>query len=127
MADEEDILEKCDSENIVQMLMDTARSMDVYGRKTQEEAEGIEESCHKQGTKGEEHMLLLLTSADGMKRLAELYWSAAKRYKSAAIKLADGATYDNVLPELNSYNVSLNDQIKSEQEGFKRILSILRN
>ena len=116
-----------DEENIVQMLLDTARNMDVYGKKTQKIAEGIVKSCHKQGTKGEEHMLLMLTSADSMKRLAELYWTAAKKFKSAATKLVDGATYDNLLPELNSYGVFLNDQIKSEQDGFKRILSILRN
>ena len=116
-----------DEENIVQMLMKTARNMDVYGRKTQKEAERIVKSCHKPGTKGEEHKLLMLTSADGMKRLAELYWTAAKRYKSAAIKLKGGATYENVLSELNSYGVFLNDQIKSEQDGFKRILRILRN
>jgi hypothetical protein len=126
MADEENILKKCDKENIIQMLKDTARNLDVYGRKTQKGAEGIVKSCHKQGTKGEDHMLLLLPCADGMKRLAELYWSAAKRYKSAAMKLSGGATYDNVLPKLNSYSVFLSEQIKSEQDGFKRILSILR-
>ena len=116
-----------DEKNVVQMLMYTARNMDVHGRKTQKEAEGIVMLCHKQGTKGEEHMLLMLTSADSMKRLAELYWTAAKRYRSAAIKLVGGATYDNVLPEMNSYCVFLKDQIKSEQDGFKRILNILRN
>ena len=107
--------------------MNTARNMEVYGRKTQNNAEGIVKSCHKQGTKGGDHMLLLLPCANGMKRLAELYWSAAKRYKSAAMKLSDRATYDNVLPKLNLYSVFLSEQIKSEQDGFKRTLSILRN
>jgi len=116
-----------DEENIVQMLMDTARNMDVYSSKIQKEAERIVKSCHKLGTKEEKHMLRMRTNADGMKRLAELCCTAAKRYKSAAIKLEGGATYDNVLPELHSYAVFLNDQFKSEEDGFKRILSILKN
>lgn len=127
MADKKNILEKSVRKNTIQMFMTSSLNMDVYGMKTQREAEGIVKSCHRQGTKGNNNMLLMLTHADGMKRLAELYWSAAKKYKTAASKLIGGATYDNVLPEMTLYCIFLNDQIKSEQDGFRRILSILRN
>jgi ribosomal protein L17 len=126
MADMQNTAEKHSSENIIQALMDTARTMTVNANDLKKTVETIITSCHTHGTKGEAQKSFLLRKADGMKILAELYMSIAKRYKSAAMKLAEGTSEDKVLHALNSYNVFISDQIKSEQECYEQILNMLR-
>ncbi len=126
MTDMKNTAGKHSSENIIQELMDTARTMTVNANDLKETVETIITSCHTQGTKGEAHKGLLRIKADGMKRLEELYRSAARRYEIAAMKLADGIPEDNVLPELASYNVFISDQLRSEQECYEQVLSIIK-
>jgi hypothetical protein len=126
MADMQNTAEKHSSGNIIQALMDAARRMTVNANDLKETVGTIITSCHTQGTKGEAQKIFLLRKADGMKILAELYMSIAKRYKSAAMKLAEGTSEDKVLHALNSYNVFISDQIKSEQECYEQTLNMLR-
>lgn len=106
--------------------MDAARSMTVNANDLKETFETIITSCHTQGTKGEIHKSFLRIKTEGMKRLAELYRSVAKRYESVAMKLADGTPVENVMHELLPYNVFINAQIKSEQDCYKQVLNMLR-
>ncbi len=127
MAGKEDISSKYNPENVIKTLMVTARNLNVYGEQIYIRAERIIVSCHDQGTIREKHILLMLTSADNMKQLAGLFLAASRRYKIAASDLTGGATYNDVLPELNLYNIFINDQLKSETDGFKQILSTIRD
>lgn len=127
MSDIEIIKTKYDRKKIIQLLMNTTQKLDTYSRATRKEAEEIKLSCRTPGTKGSLYQCMLKTRANGMMRLAELYLSAAKRYKNAATNLTDGSTVDEVLPEVVAYSIFFNDQVETEQEGFKQILSILRS
>ncbi len=126
MADMKNTAGKHSNEKIIQELMDAAQTMTVNADDLKETVETIITSCHTQGTKGEAQKSMLLRRADGMKILEELYRSIAKRYKSAAMKLAEGTSEDKVFHELNSYNVFFSDQIKSEKKCYEQVLSILR-
>ncbi len=126
MADMKNTAGEHSNEKIIQELMDAAQTMTVNADDLKEAVETIITSCHTQGTKGEAQKSMLLRRTDGMKRLEELYRSIAKRYKSAAMKLAEGTSDDKVLHKLNSYNVFFSDQIKSEQKCYEQVLSILR-
>ncbi len=117
---------KNSSENIIQELMDAARSMTVSADDLKENAESIITSCHTQGTKGETQKSLLLEKVESMKVLEWLYRSVVKRYENAAMKLTEGVPVDKVLNELNSYNICVSDQIRSEQECYKQVLNTLR-
>lgn len=125
MNDVEETEGECNSKNIIQTLMDTAQTMTIFSNGTKKSIETLITSCHTQGTKGETHKSLFLRKADDMKKLSELYRMVAKRYENAAIKLADGAPENKVLPELISYNIFLSDQLRSEQGCCEKILSIV--
>ena len=126
MSDRENKGRKHDRENIIQALMDAARSMTVCGNEVNKATETIIKSCNTEGTRGSVHKSLLLTKIEGLKRLAGLYRSVAERYESAAMKLASGDPEDNVLHEFHSYNVFISDQLRSEQECYEQVLSMLR-
>jgi len=122
----ENTVGKHSSENIIQELMNAARTVTVYANDVNREVETIITSCHTPGTKGAAHKGFLLRKVAGIKRLAVLYSSVAKRYKSVAMKLADGASEDKVMHELHSYNIFIRDQIKSEQDSYNQILHIIK-
>ncbi len=126
MSDMKNSAGKQSSENTIQKFMDEARSIMVNADDLKEKAEAIITSCHTQGTKGENHKSFLLKKTDSMKILAGLFMSMAKRYEHAAMKLTEGTSEDEVLHELLSYNVFVNDQIRSEQECYEQVLSIIK-
>ncbi len=111
--------------NTIQELMDAARNITVNSDTLKKGAETVITACHTQGTKGETHKSVLIKKTDGMKILAGLFMSMAKRYEQAAMKLTEGVSEDKVLNELVSYNVFISDQIKSEQECYKQVLNML--
>jgi hypothetical protein len=126
MSDMENIGRKHDSENTIQVLMDTARMMTICKNEVNKATEKIIKSFNTQGTRGAVHKFLLLTKIEGLRRLAVLYRSVSKRYKNAAVKLAGGAPEDKVMAGLLPYNVFLSDQLRSEQECYEQVLSMLR-
>ncbi len=121
-------MEKCTgkqcSENTIQILMGAARNITVDSNILKKDAETVITACHTQGTIGEAHKSVLIKKADGMKILAGLFMSMAKKYEQAAMKLIDGVSEDKILNELVSYNVSIGDQIKSEQDCYKQVLNM---
>ncbi len=127
MADCENTAGKHGSGNYIKALMDVARTMTANANDLKETVEFIVTSCHTPGTKGEAQKSLLQIKADDMKRLEGLYRLVARRYEIAAMKLVDGIPEDMVMDELHPYNVSLNDQIKSELKCSEQVLSILRD
>ncbi len=127
MSDMKNSAGKQSSENTFLKLVDVARRIMVSADYLNENAEVIITSCHTQGTKGETQKSLLLRRADDMKVSVGLLMSIAKRYEYAALKLIEGVSGDKVLNELESYNVCISDQIKSELESYEQILSVLTN
>lgn len=109
---------KQSNENIIQKLMDSARTITAYANDVKKSAETIITLSHTQGTKEDSHKTVLLRMVDVMKRLVALYKLESKWYQSAAVKLVDGAPDDKVLSALLAYNVFINDQIKSELDSF---------
>jgi len=114
------------SENTIHKLMDVAHTIAVNADDLKETVETIIASCHMQGTKGETQKSMLLEMVDGMKVLAGLYRSVAKKYEHAAIKLEDGIPEDKILHELRSYNVCISDQIKSEKACYEQVLNMIK-
>ncbi len=112
-------------ENTIQKLMDAARKITVGSDILKKNAETVITACHTQGIKGETHKSVLIKKADGMKILARLFMSMAKKYEQAAMKLTENVSEDKVLNELVSYNIFISDQIKSEQEHNKQVLNML--
>lgn len=126
MADEKKIAGKHESGNFIQTLMEAAQTMTACRKNIQEAAETIVTSCYTQGTKGEDHRSLLLYKADGMKSLAELYRSVAKRYENAAMKLVSGVPEDKVWADVLAYNTFFADQLESEKNNSESVLNILQ-
>ncbi len=114
------------NENDIKELMDVARIMTVNSNELNDSVETIIASCNTQGTIGDSHKNLLLRKTDCMKKSVILYRSVARKYESAAMKLADGTPVEKIWTELLSYNVFIRDQIRSEQGSYEQVLSILR-
>ena len=127
MSDMENIGRMHGSKNIVKELMDAAQRMIVCENEVNKATEKIIKSCNTQGTRGADHRSFLLTKIAGLKRLATLYRSMSNKYENTVVKLADGMPEDKTMAELDSYNVFINDQIKSEHECYEQVLRMLRS
>lgn len=126
MSDMENIGRKHDIEDFIQELMDAAKGMIECENEVNKATIKIIKSCNAQGTRGADHKSLLLSKTADLKRLAGLYRSVSEKYVNAAVKLTGGVSEDKVMAELRSYNISLNDQMKSEKECYEQVLSMLR-
>ncbi len=126
MADEKNAAGKHDSGKSIQVLMEAAQTMTACSKNIQQTAETIVTSCYTQGTKGEAHRSLLLDKAAGMRSLAELYRSVAKRFESAAMKLLSGIPEDKVWADVLAYGTFFADQLESEKNNSESVLNILQ-
>ncbi len=57
--------------------------------------------------------------------MAGLYRSVSEKYENSVVKLTSGISEDKVMAELDLYNISINDQLKSEKECYGQVLSML--
>lgn len=115
-----------ENKSFILELTDTARTLIECENEVNRASEKIMESFEIQGTKGAEHKSVLQTKISGLKRLAGLYQSMAEKYGNMASKLAYGGAMDEVVAELNSYNMFINDQMEAEKECYDHALSMLR-
>ncbi|MHC4267622.1 MAG: hypothetical protein ACYSTS_04075 [Planctomycetota bacterium] len=127
MANYKNVAGDNDRKKIIKLLSGKTQTMHAHGNEIQKAMKSIIKSCHKQGTKGDAHKNRLLALTEEMKGLVSLYRSAEKRYESVAMKLEGGSQENKLLTDLLGYIVFCNDQIKSEQKGYKRIINMLRN
>ena len=125
MFDMENIGRVHNNNNFILELTDTARKMIECENEVNNATEKIIKSFDTQGTKGAEHKSVLLTKISGLKRLAGLYRSMAEKYNIMAEKLASGVSEDEVVAELRSYNVFINDQMEAEKECYEQALNML--
>ncbi len=114
------------NKDLYKILMDASQAITACGKKIQKAAATITMSCHTSETKGEALKSQLLTKADEMKNLAELYNSVASRWKDAARKLASGIPKDKVMQDVLSYNTFFDDQLKSEKSDIEFIRNMLQ-
>mgnify|MGYP000358972029 FL=1 len=126
MFDMEDVGKERERENIIRDLMDAVQSMSICENDVNKVTETIKKSCNTEGTIGADHKSLLMTKIEGLKRLAGLYKSASEKYENAAERVACGVPEEEVMAELLPYNVSLNDQMESEQKCYEKVLSMLK-
>jgi hypothetical protein len=110
----------------INILAEASETIGVYGRKIQEDAEGIIQACQIMTEVEEDtYRNILLVKANHMGRIAALYNSASERFLKAAEKLADGELEEKVVSQVFAYNIFLNDQIESEENEASQILSML--
>ncbi len=126
MADKKNIGNDQRSVKSIQVLMEAAQTMTACSKNIQQTAETIVISCYTQGTKGEVHKSLLLDKAAGMRSLAELYRSVAKRFECAAAKLVSGIPEDKVWADVLAYSTFFADQLESEKNNSESVLNILQ-
>lgn len=110
----------------IQSLTDTVKTIAACSNDIQKAAKDITLSCNIHGSNGEAHKKQLLAKAGDLKKLSALYNSAGRQLMSAARKLTDGASEEDVLPDLLVYGQFLTDQLRSEEEGARHILDMLR-
>ncbi len=121
------VIDKNDRREIIKILRSMSNTLNTQRDKTQKAMEAIIKSCQKQGTKGYAHQKQYLRQAEEMKRLIALFRSVEERCDSVVMNLADGTQEKKMLTDLLGYMVFCNDQFKSEQKGYKRTISELRD
>ncbi len=126
MGDKKNIENDQGSVNSIEALVDAVQITASCSKNIQKAAETIVTSCSTQGTVGEAHKSLLLDKADDMRSLAELYESASKRFKSAAVKLLSGVPENKVWADVLAYGSFFSDQLKSEKIDYESVLNILQ-
>lgn len=125
MSDMENIGRINDIEKFKLELLDAARRMRECENEVIKATEKIQKSFNTQGAKGTVNKPLLLTKMSDLERLAGLYRSTSEKYKDEAEKLSNGVSVDKVLAELHTYNIFLNDQLKSEKQSCEHVLNML--
>ncbi len=114
-------------EELAQILTKAAKTITANSEEIQESAENIVISCQIiPGTNGEAQKDMLLAKVDDLERVVALCNSASNRLMNAARKLVDGVPKDKVLSDVFAYSAFFYDQLKSEENDVKQILSMLR-
>ena len=125
MAYEDSIINDCGKKEKMLSLNDLSKPIAACSKYFQETVEDIIQMRHISGNKEEAYRSLLYAKADVLKRLAVLYEFASGQLESAAAKLADGKSMDEVLADVLESKIFMNKQLKYEEDGVKDVFRVI--
>ena len=116
-----------DRSGMVRLATKATANLDACGESVEKAVVDIARSCDTLGTRGAAHQEMLREKIGALENLAALCSKGAKRLSDVTAKLRSDSAEEEALAELLAVSRFIGDQLRSEKEDVRRILSTLQD